>query len=261
MPQILAIINTSPDSFSDGGNYNTLDTAVAHAKKLIAEGADILDIGGEASGPESPDIDLHTELERTIQLIKSIRQFSQISISIDTTKAEVAQQALQAGANIINDITALRADQEMVKIAAAHQCQTIIMYSKDPSARTTRAAIDYADVIQTIGDFLEERIQYAIGQGIKPEKLILDPGLGHFISAKPQYSYEIILRLPELKKRFPQHKFLLGISRKSFLGGELAQRDERGVPLQILAVLNGADYLRTHTKIKELKDFLSSLVP
>jgi dihydropteroate synthase len=259
MIKCLAILNTSPDSFSDGGNYDTLDKALEHAKKLIAEGADILDIGGEASGPDSPNINLNIELERTIPLIQGIRQFSQIPISIDTYKAEVAEQALAVGANIINDVTALRGDPEMAKIAAAHQCQTIIMYSKDPSARTTRAARDYADVIQTIGDFLEERIQYAIGQGIKVENLILDPGLGHFISAKPQYSYEIILRLPELKKRFPQHKFLLGISRKSFLGGDLQSRDERGVPLQALAALNGADYLRTHAKIKELKDFLNSL--
>lgn len=254
MTHLLAILNTTPDSFSDGGKHNTPTKALKKALQLLKDGVDIIDIGGQSTAPNAPKISTAEELARTIPIIKALRAKTKAPISIDTTNAQVAQKALQAGATIINDVSALRADRRMASVAAKANCQIILMYSKD-SKQTTIHPKQYRDIIQTIAAFFTKRIAYAKAQGINPKNIILDPGLGHFISADPKYSYEIIARLPELKAKFPKHKFLLGISRKSFLGGPIEERDNRGLPLQILAAHLGADYLRTH-EVKELKNQL-----
>jgi len=142
------------------------------------EGADIIDIGGESTGPGSENVTLEEELERTIPIIKEIRKHTQTPISIDTYKSEVADAAIQAGANIINDITALRGDldekgdSKMAKIAKKHKCPIILMYSKDQTARTTKTATEYTDIIQTITDFFTTQLQYAQEQGLKKENII-----------------------------------------------------------------------------------------
>ena len=254
MTHLLAILNTTPDSFSDGGLHNTPAKALKKALQLLKDGADIIDIGGQSTAPNAPKITTQEELARTIPIIKALRAKTTAPISIDTTNSIVAAQAIQAGATIINDVSALRADRKMAALAAKANCQVILMYSKD-TKQTTIAPKQYKNIIQTITTFFTKSLAYAKTQGIKPQNIILDPGLGHFISADPKYSYEIIARLPELKAKFPKHKFLLGISRKSFLGGPLSERDNRGLPLQILAAHLGADYLRTH-EVKELKNQL-----
>lgn len=240
----MGILNVTIDSFSDGGKYIELEKALRRALEMEKEGADIIDIGGESSGPGSKGINQETELKRTIPLIKEIRKHSKIPISIDTTKAEIASQAIEAGANMINDVSAMRGDKQMAKVAAEKGCPIILMYSKDPSARTTVKETSYDDVLESIKEFLQERIKTARDMGIKRENIIIDPGMGHFISANPKYSLEVIARLSELKEL--GHPILIGLSRKSFLGGEIEDRDKIGLPLTTIAYLNGASIIRTH---------------
>lgn len=210
------------------------------------EGADIIDIGGESTGPGSKDVSEEEELKRVMPILKALRPKTKLQISIDTYKSEVARQSLEAGADMINDVTGLRNDPEMAKIVAKYQCPIIIMYSKDETPRTTVKAVHYTDVIQTIGEFLAERIKYAKSEGIDEKNIIIDPGMGQFISSDPKYSIEIIERLKELAQKFPYQKILLGISRKSFLEGDLNERDKRAKPLTALAIQNGVSILRTH---------------
>lgn len=248
-PLIMGILNLTPDSFSDGGKFNNLESALKRVKEIEKEGADILDIGGESSGPNSKNVSLEEELNRVIPVLKKIRNHIKIPISVDTYKSKVARQALEEGADIINDITALRGDPKMAKVIASYKCPVILMYSKDKTARTTIKNKKYSDVIQTIKKFLQERISYAKKQGIN--QIIIDPGMGHFVSAIPKYSFEIISRLKEVKSI--NYPILIGISRKSFLGGQLKDRDEKALPLSTIAYLNGASIIRTHN-IKETRN-------
>jgi len=249
----MGILNTTPDSFSDGGKFDTIKKALKRARELEKEGADIIDIGGESTGPNSINVTEKEELERVLPIIKELRKNTELPISIDTYKAEVARQALESGANIINDVTALRGDKRMREVAAKYGCPVIMMFSKDKTARTTSKKINYNDIIKTILEFFEERINYAKKQGIKPSQIVIDPGMGQFISAIPKYSYEIISRLNELKKI--KHPILLGISRKSFLGGEINKRTEKGLLISGIAYLNGVSILRTHDVKETIKFF------
>ncbi|MBD3330315.1 dihydropteroate synthase [Candidatus Peregrinibacteria bacterium] len=255
-PKLMGILNLTPDSFSDGGKFNNMERAIARAIEIENSGAEILDIGGESTGPNSKDVSEQVELRRVIPTLKEIQKRINIEISVDTSKSKVAQAALKNGATIINDITGLRGDEYMAETIAEHESKVVIMYAKDGTPRTTIMAKKYKDVIKTISDFFEKRIAYAVSKGIKRKNIILDPGFGHFISSIPSYSYQIIAELPNLKKfGLP---ILLGISRKSALGGALEDRDKRGLPLNAVAYLQGADILRVH-KVKETKEFLSNL--
>jgi len=255
-PTIMGIINLTPDSFSDGGKYNTLEKAIKRANELEKNQADIIDIGGESTGPKSPEVSEQEELERVIPVLKKIRKSTKLPISIDTYKAEVARQALEEGANIINDVTGLRGDKKMPQIIAKYNCPLILMYSKDNSPRTTIQKKRYNNVIQTIKDFLEERINHAKSQGINPQSIIIDPGMGQFISAIPRYSYEIIARLHKLTAL--GRPILIGMSKKSFLMGDINSRTTKALPLSTIAYLNGARIIRTHN-VKETKEFFKSL--
>ncbi len=252
----MGVLNLTPDSFSDGGKFNSLSRAIKRFKQMEKEGADIIDIGGESTGPGSKNISLDEELSRVIPFIQKIRPLTALPISIDTYKAKVADQALKAGANIINDVTALRSDPKMAKIAAQHKCPIILMYSKDNSPRTTVKKKKYNDVMQTIETFFKERLKYANSQGITKSQIILDPGMGQFISAIPHYSYEIIARLKKLQSFKCQ--IALGISRKSFLGGQISSRLSPALLASTIAYLNGASIIRTHD-IAQTKNFFKSL--
>ena len=251
-PLIMGILNLTPDSFSDGGMFNTTKKALHRAHQLEAEGADIIDIGGESTGPGSKDISLAEELSRVIPLLKKIRKHCKLPISVDTYKSEVARQALEEGADMINDITALRQDPTLAKVVAHYKCPLILLYSKDKTARTTLKEVHYQDVIKTIKAFLKKQITLAAKHGIK--NIIIDPGMGQFISSIPKYSFEIIARLSELKTL--NHEVLIGISRKSFLGGKLTERDEKSAALSAIAYLNGASIIRTHN-VKETRSCLT----
>ncbi len=247
----MGILNVTPDSFSDGGSYLTPAKAMKRVKEMMEEGADIVDIGGESTGPGSVFVSLEEELKRVVSIVKRIKnkelgiRNGKIRISVDTYKAEVARQALEAGASIVNDVTALRGDPEMAEVVAKAKCPVILMYAKDKTPRTTRKKTGYRDVIRTIGDFFEERISFALGAGIQRNKIILDPGMGAFVSAIPRYSFEIIARLNELKKQFGL-PIMVGPSRKSFLGGKVSERLEAGLSASCLAYQNGASIIRTH---------------
>ncbi|MEK7524580.1 MAG: dihydropteroate synthase [Patescibacteria group bacterium] len=245
----MGILNVTPDSFSDGGKFVDPDAALKHALQMIKEGADIIDIGGESSGPSSKDVALEEELRRVIPVILSLRGKQSnlgrdIIISVDTWKAEVARQAVMAGASMINDVTALRGDPGMAKVVAQTGIPIVLMYSKDPTARTTRTQKRYKNVVKTIMDFLQRRVDFSLAAGIKPSQIILDPGMGAFVSSIPKYSYEILERLNEFKKLgFP---ILIGASRKSFLPGTIDERLAPTLKAHRLAIQNGATIIRVH---------------
>ena len=250
-PRLMGILNITPDSFSDGSLFFKMDAAIAQARKMIADGADWLDIGGESSGPDSTEITQDEELQRVIPLIKKIREVSEIWISVDTWKSEVARKSLEAGADAVNDVTALRGDTEMVKVIAEYKVPVILMFSKDRSARTSRQDSDYVDVVGTLKSFFSERLKFADSNGIDKSQIVLDPGMGFFISGKAKYSFEVIQRISEL------HEFelplLLGPSRKSFLAGVTKGRSlnfsDRDIPcatVSSIALWQGVTLLRFH---------------
>ena len=250
-PRLMGILNITPDSFSDGSLFFKMDAAIAQASKMIADGADWLDIGGESSGPDSTEITQDEELQRVIPLIKKIREVSEIWISVDTWKSEVARKSLEAGADAVNDVTALRGDTEMVKVIAEYKVPVILMFSKDRSARTSRQDSDYVDVVGTLKSFFSERLKFADLNGIDKSQIVLDPGMGFFISGKAKYSFEVIRRISEL------HEFklplLLGPSRKSFLAGVTKGRSlnfsDRDIPcatVSSIALWQGVTLLRFH---------------
>ena len=243
--KIVGILNVTPDSFSDGGKFDSRKKAVNQVKKMIKEGADIIDIGGESTGPGSQDVSLGEEFERVIPLIQEIKKKKiDIPISVDTYKAEVARQALSLGVEMINDVTALRGDPDMGDVLAEYKPYVVLMYSKDDTARTSIKSVEYKDVMKDIKHFLIHRVQMAIRYGIPKEKIILDPGMGAFVSMNPKYSFEIIHRLPELKEL--GYPIWIAPPRKSFLGGEVGKRFIKTLAASAICAYNGADFIRVH---------------
>ncbi len=249
----MGILNLTPDSFSDGGQFNDVQLAKERIHQLIDEGADIIDIGGESTGPGSKDVSAEEELKRVQPIIDYIteEEMTEIcSFSIDTYKAEVAEYALENGFQMVNDVTALRGDSEMIGVLLKFQPYVVLMYSKDDTPRTTKDEVTYDDVISTIKTFLLERVATLVEAGFPEDKIIIDPGMGAFISMIPDYSFEIIERLSELKQL--GYPILVGVSRKSFLGGKLEERDPDSVKWSQKAIENGANIIRIHN-IKEFK--------
>ncbi|MDP6561799.1 MAG: dihydropteroate synthase [Candidatus Peribacteraceae bacterium] len=245
---IVGVLNVTPDSYYDGGKFDHLESAVKRAGEMIQQGADIIEIGGESTGPGSSDISPQEEINRTIEIIEAIKStYPDQKLSIDTYKSEVASKAIKAGAIMINDVTAGRGDPKMFSVVAESNVDYVLMYSKDPTARTTIEEREYDDVIETINIFLSERINEAKAAGIHQSHIIIDPGMGHFVSAKPEYSFEIIDRLSELTPIAP---VFISPSRKSFLAGPENLPPSERLPATIKAsadaVSNGARYIRTH---------------
>lgn len=249
-PQVMAVLNVTPDSFSDGGKVSAANVHDV-IERYIAEGADWIDIGGEATGPTSRDVLVEEEMARLEPVFAVLRSgtFSgRVKFSIDTWKSEVARSALDAGCVMVNDVTAMRGDPKMaevvVKMGAGASTLCTIMYAKDPTPRTTRDVVQYDDVMQTIIAFFEERLRYAEAAGVKREQIILDPGMGAFVSGDPKYSFEVLRRLRELQVfGLP---ILVGPSRKSFIPGKLEERQEGGLASAMMAYINGANILRMH---------------
>jgi len=259
---IVGVINVTPDSFVVGSRAQTVNDILTLAKEYIDGGADILEIGGESTGPMSTDISIADELSRVIPAVALLREhFSECWIAVDTYTSDVALQALSAGADIINDITAGRGDADMFSVLAQTGCPVVLMYAKDVSSRTTIADVHYDDVIRTVFSFLSERIGAAKKAGIT--HIILDPGLGHFVSSDPAVSWEILTRLSELTTLGP---ILVSPSRKSFLAGPTKLPPIERLPATIaancLASLNGASFIRTHDvrKTRLSLDAVSSIL-
>lgn len=247
LPLIMGVLNVTPNSFSDGGKYRDPEVAALHAESMINDGADIIDIGGESTGPDSTNVSPSEEIKRVIPVLHALKKrplARDVFISVDTYKSEVAQAALAEGVAMINDVTALRGDPKLAQVVARNNAYLVLMYAKDSTARTTRDTTSYKDIMKTIAEFLEKRIAVAVRAGVAKNKIFIDPGMGAFLSGDPQYSYEVLRRLPELKKL--SCPILLGASRKSFLPGPMRERLIPGIIAHTVAVQNGASIIRVH---------------
>ncbi len=242
---VMGILNVTPDSFSDGGLYQRLDRALFRVEEMLREGVDIIDIGGESTRPFAQPVPLEEEKERVIPVVKAIKARFQVPISIDTYKAEVAEMALEAGADLINDISALRFDPEMAKVVAQSKAPVVLMHMKG-TPQTMQIDPQYEDVIKEIKAFFEERISFAEAQGIEREKIILDPGLG--FGKRFEDNLTILRHLEEFSSLgFP---VLLGPSRKAFIGQilqkEARERDSGTMAVIAFAAMKGVDLVRVH---------------
>ena len=244
-PLIMGILNVTTDSFSDGGRFADYDRALARAFELISEGADILDIGGESTRPGSDPVPLAVEIERVTPIIRAVRERSDIAISIDTTKSEVALQALSAGADIINDISSLRFDPGMARVAAESGAPLILMHMLG-TPRTMQINPVYESVISAIIEFLEERMRFAAGNGVERSQIIIDPGIG--FGKTVAHNLHIIRNLDTFSCM--DRPILLAASRKRFIGSVLGRTEgEREVGTAIanaFGIAAGAHILRVH---------------
>ncbi len=243
-PKIMGIVNVTPDSFSDGGKYLDTNQAINHALKLIDDGADIIDVGGESTRPGSEPVSLDEELIRTISVIKNIRSLRKdILISIDTTKSEVAKQALDNGADIINDISGLTFDEDMINVAKSFDAGIIIMHIKG-NPKTMQNSPFYLDVVDEIKEFLITQSTKAKQNGI--DKIIIDPGIGFGKSVDD--NFKLIKQLNDFSDiGFP---VMIGLSKKSLIGKTLdlniEDREIATVIMETISVLNSARIIRTH---------------
>ncbi len=250
---IMGVLNVTPDSFSDGGEFNTITAAVAQAKALLAAGADIIDVGAQSTRPGAEQITLAEELQRLIPVLEALRQEINLPISVDTTSSEVAKAAVQAGADIINDISGGSFDLEMLPTVADLNVPIILMHIRG-NPKTMQNQTDYEDLIREIYSFLARQIAVAIDAGIDQGKIIIDPGIG--FAKNYEQNLEIFRRLPEL--RTLNCPILVGPSRKSFIGHILNQPDPKkrvwGTAAACCAAINaGADMLRVHD-VKQMRD-------
>lgn len=243
---LMGILNATPDSFSDGGEYDRLETALAKAREMIGNGVDIIDIGGESTRPNAEAVAVEEELQRVIPIIKQLRQESSIPISIDTTKATVAKEAIAAGADIVNDISGATFDNGMLETVAGLNVPIILMHIRG-NPKTMQSLTDYQDVVTEVKEFLNERISKAIATGISQDKIIIDPGIG--FAKKAEQSLELLQRLAEFKVL--ELPILVGVSRKSFMRPMLQKDDPKeriwGTAAACYgAIARGADILRVH---------------
>ncbi|MFB2937514.1 dihydropteroate synthase [Aerosakkonemataceae cyanobacterium BLCC-F154] len=250
---LMGVLNVTPDSFSDGGEFSNLAAALSQAKYLVESGADILDIGGESTRPNSEEVSLSEELNRVLPVIKAIRKELNIPISVDTTKSEVAKAAILAGADIVNDISGATFDSEMLPIVAELGVPIVLMHIRG-TPQTMQKLTDYQDLIGEIFQFLKKQIDAAVAAGINPDKIIIDPGIG--FAKNYQQNLEILRRLSEFKTL--NCPILVGVSRKSFIGQILNQPDAKqrvwGTGAACCAAIaNSADILRVHD-VKEMRD-------
>jgi len=243
--RVMGILNVTPDSFSDGGRFVSEKALLDQAAVMVAAGADIIDIGGESSRPFAKPVPVEEEMARVVGAIKSIRKYHSIPLSIDTTKAAVAQKALEAGADFINDISALRFDPEMISLVRRTDVPVIIMHMKGTPA-DMQVAPFYEDVVAEISTFLEERLRWAEERGVERDRFIVDPGIG--FGKTVTHNLTILNRLGEFKKI--GCPLLVGHSRKAFIGSilgrEVDDRDVATAAISALCVLNGASIVRVH---------------
>jgi dihydropteroate synthase len=246
---IMGVLNVTPDSFSDGGQFLSPDKAIAHAEQMVADGADIIDVGGESTRPGSSGIvRAEEEIERVIPVIRELAKRISLPISIDTTKALVAADAVDAGATIINDVSGLRFDQHLADVAASAGAGLVLMHSRGtPGAMHNQPPVD--DIIREVTTSLSKSIALAEGRGVDRKSIVIDPGIGFGKSQKQNLN--LIADLDQIGKAFPDRPILIGTSRKSFLGRILdgAPANERlhGTMATVtVAVLKGAHIIRVH---------------
>jgi len=243
---IMGILNRTPDSFSDGGVYEDIETAVKRGIALEEEGADILDVGGESSRPGSDAVSAAEERERVIPLIEALKKHLTIPISIDTTKAEIARIAVESGAEIINDISAMQSDDRMPSTVARYGVPLVMMHMRGTPKTMQRGDLSYVSLRGEIIDFLRARIEAAEAAGIDRENIVVDPGIG--FGKSPDDNLRLIKYLGEFKTL--GRPVLVGVSRKAFIGvitgGEPLERRDGTIAAVVASVINGANIVRVH---------------
>ena len=246
---IMGILNVTPDSFSDGGDFFEKNIAIDRALEMVKQGADIIDIGGESTRPFSDSVSLKEEISRVIPVIEGISKESDVCISIDTTKSRVAIEALEVGASLINDISAMEIDSAMVDVALKFNCPIVLMHMKG-IPKNMQDNPQYKSLISDIKEYLLARIDFVVSKGIDRKKIIIDPGIGFGKSVKD--NFEIINNLDQfVKMNFP---VLLGASRKSFIGTSLnlpeKDRLEGSIAANIIGLQKGAKIFRVHDVVE-----------
>ena len=246
---VMGILNVTPDSFSDGGCFSDPSVAVKRALEMVAQGADIIDIGGESSRPGAEPVSVAEEIARTVPLIINIRAQSAIPISIDTTKSEVAFQALEAGADIINDVSAFEADPKMVNVAAESGAGVVLMHRKG-SPQTMQDDPNYGNVVDDVRAYLSERLRFAEAHGVARARMVVDPGIG--FGKTTEHNLALLRGLPDLL--MCGAPLLVGASRKRFVGeltgrADPAERKAGSLGVAAWAALHGAHILRVHDVI------------
>ena len=247
---VMGVLNVTPDSFSDGGRYTDLDGAVAHALQMRAEGADVIDVGGESTRPGAQRVESVEEIRRVVPVIKALTNEG-VPVSVDTYRASVAEAAIQAGAGIVNDVSGGQGDPDMARVVRDAGCPWILMHWRGPSA-VMQSMAHYDDVVADVRQDLCERVDAALGSGVAADMLVLDPGIGFAKTA--QHNWALLAELTSLTGLgFP---VLIGASRKSFLGTLLAdsdgkprpvgERESATVALTTIAALDGAWGVRVH---------------
>jgi dihydropteroate synthase len=244
MPKLMGVVNVTPDSFSDGGLYLDPQVAIAHGRELAEAGAEILDVGGESTRPGADPVDAEEELRRVVPVIRGLRDAGS-DISVDTSKAPVAAAALEAGATIVNDVTALRADPQMAGLCAERGATVVLMHMLG-EPRTMQDDPRYEDVVVEVKAFLAERLEAAVAAGIAEEDVWLDPGIG--FGKTPAHNMELLRRLGELREL--GRPLVIGTSRKSFIGkvdgSGPGERLGGTIASSVLAAAEGAEVLRVH---------------
>lgn len=251
---LMGILNVTPDSFSDGGEFFDRERAIERGIEMEEEGASIIDVGGESSRPGAESVPEEEERKRVIPVIKELRKKVKCLISVDTYKASIAEEAIDNGADIVNDISGLRFDPEMVNVLKRKNVPVIIMHMKG-TPKTMQINPYYENVIEEIKDFFKERLEYLVKNDIDPERAILDPGIG--FGKRQEDNEKIIANLDRFQEL--NRPLLLGISRKSFIGNILnlppKERLEGSISSGIIGIFNGAHILRVH----DVKEFFRAV--
>jgi dihydropteroate synthase len=242
-PKLMGVVNVTPDSFSDGGLYLDAEAAVAHGEELVRDGAEILDVGGESTRPGAAEVSAEEERARVEPVVTGLAKTT--TVSIDTSKLAVAEAALDAGASIVNDVTALRADPEIGSLCAGRGAGLVLMHMQD-DPRTMQADPRYDDVVDDVKAFLAERLETAVAAGVDERRIWLDPGIG--FGKTLDHNLELLRRLGELREL--GRPLVVGTSRKSFIGkidgSEVGGRVGGTIASSLIATAEGADVLRVH---------------
>lgn len=248
VPLVMGILNVTPDSFSDGGRYADINAALQRADEMIAEGADVIDIGGESTRPGSKRVSADEEISRVVPVIEAISKRLDVPVSIDTSKSAVADAAVDAGAEIINDISGLRFDEAIADVAARHKTGLVLMHSRG-EFETMHTQPSVEDIITEVEEDLRRSISAAAAAGVAGEQIVLDIGIG--FGKTLDQNLKLIAQLDRLVKEFSSFPILVGASRKSFLGKILEKDDPKerlagNLASAAIAVWNGAKILRVH---------------
>jgi dihydropteroate synthase len=254
-PSVMGVLNVTPDSFSDGGRFLAPEAAIAHGRKLAAEGADLIDVGGESTRPGAEPVGADEELRRILPVIEALAGATEVPLSTDTYKASVARAALSAGASFVNDVSAFTGDAEMAAVVAEAGVDVCLMHMKG-EPRTMQEDPRYDDVVSEVKAFLEERLAFAAGEGVRVDRVWLDPGIG--FGKTVEHNLELLRRLDEIVAI--GRPVLIGPSRKRFLGAltgrEESDRLAGGLSAVVMAFERGATMFRVHD-VRETRDALS----